>query len=131
MRLIDSSVWVEFLRAKGDSKVKHQVARLLESDQAAYTCPIHFELLSGVKPNEEDDLQEAFSMSHHFPFEVEDWRAAAILERQFRAKGLIIPRNDLFVVTVAVRCGLPIVCRDSHFDLARKATGDKLKVEQL
>lgn len=131
MRLIDSSAWVEFLRPKGDPKIKHQVARLLEADHAAYTCPIHFELLSGVKPNEEDDLQQAFAMSHHFPFETDDWRAAAILERQFRAKGLSIPRNDLFVVTVAVRCDLPVFCRDTHFDLAKKVIGEKFKVEQV
>ncbi len=131
MRLIDSSAWVQFLRAKGDSRIKHRVARLLETDCAAYTCPIHFELLSGVKPNEEDDLQQALAMSHHFLFETDDWPAAAILERQFRAKGLFIPRNDLFVVTVAIRCDLPVVCRDIHFDLARKATGEKLKVEQV
>ena len=52
MKLVDSSAWVEFLRRKGDSKIKHIVARLLEVDQAAYTCPIQFELLSGVRPGE-------------------------------------------------------------------------------
>ncbi len=111
--------------------MKHQVARLLEFDEAAYTCPIYFELLSGVKSHEESDLQQAFAMSHHFPFETNDWKEAAILERQFRSKGLVIPRNDLFVVVVAVRSSLVVVCRDSHFNLARKITGDKLKVEQV
>ena len=49
MKLIDTSAWVEFLRRKGDSKVKHAVAHLLQTDQAAYTCPIWFELFSGAK----------------------------------------------------------------------------------
>jgi len=100
MRLIDSLAWVEFLRPKGDSRIKHQVARLLEADQAAYTCPIHFELLSGVRRNEENDLRQAFTMSHHFPFTPGDWLSAAAFERLWRSKGVIIPRNDLFVVTV-------------------------------
>ncbi|MBI5802166.1 MAG: PIN domain-containing protein [Verrucomicrobia bacterium] len=131
MRLIDSSAWVEFLRRKGDSAVKQTVARLLQADRAAFTCPIRFELLGGVKPDEEDDLEQAFALSHHFPFEQEDWREAATLERQLRAKGLTIPRNDLFVATVAVRLGIPVLCRDAHFDAMRKALGERLKVEQM
>ncbi|MBM3837586.1 MAG: PIN domain nuclease [Verrucomicrobia bacterium] len=131
MRLIDSSAWVEFLRRRGDPNVKSLVARLLQADHAAYTCPIRFELLSGVKPDEEDDLEQAFALSRHVVFEPSDWRDAALLERQLRARGLTIPRNDLFVATVAIRTGLPVVCRDTHFDAARKCAGDKLQVEQV
>ncbi len=131
MRLIDTSAWVEFLRRKGDSKVKHAVARLLQADQAAYTCPIRFELLTGAKPNEEADLEQALALAQHFPFGQDDWHDAALLERQFRAKGVTIPRNDLFVAVVAVRAGLTVICRDSHFDAIRKIVGEKLKVEQV
>jgi predicted nucleic acid-binding protein len=131
MKLVDSSVWVEFLRRKGDPKVKDIVARLLDKDQAAYTCPVRFELLSGVKPHEESDLERAFVLSHHFPFEQDDWREAARLERQWRARGLHVPRNDLFVATVAIRVGVVILCRDAHFIAAQKVAGDRLKVEQI
>ena len=131
MRLVDTSAWLEFLRRKGEPKVKQEVALLLESDQAAFTCPIRFELLVGVKPPEEADLEEAFSLSLHVPFEIEDWQAAAGLERQLRSKGLTIPRNDLFVATVAIRTGLAVLCRDPHFDVMRRALGSGLKVDQL
>jgi len=131
MKLVDSSAWVEFLRRKGDSRIKHVVARLLQEDQAAYTCPIRFELLSGVRTGEENDLEQAFALSHHFPFEQDDWREAARLERQLRARGLSVPRNDLFVVTVAIRTGVIVLCRDAHFNAAQKVAGEKLKVEQI
>jgi len=131
MKLVDTSAWVEFLRRKGDPKVKHAVARLLQTDQAVYTCPIRFELLSGVKAGEEEDLEQVFALARHIPFEPEDWRAAALLERQLRGRGLTIPRNDLFVATVAMRTGLTLVCRDPHFDVVKNATGDPLKIEQL
>ena len=131
MKLVDPSAWVEFLRRKGDTKVKHIVARLLEAEQAAYTCPIRFELLSGVRPGEQSDLEQAFALSHHFPFEQEDWPEAARLERQLRAAGLNLPRNDLFVATVAIRTGVEIVCRDAHFSAAQKVLGARLKVEQV
>jgi predicted nucleic acid-binding protein len=131
MKLVDSSVWVEFLRRKGDPRVKHLLARLLQVDQAAYTCPIRFEMLAGVRPDEENDLEQGFALSHHFPFEQHDWTEAAGLERQLRAKGLSVPRNDLFVATVAIRTGLVVLCRDAHFSAAQKVAGEKLKVEQV
>jgi predicted nucleic acid-binding protein len=131
MKLVDSSAWVEFLRRKGDAGIKHIVARLLQADQAAYTCPIRFELLSGARPGEENDLEQAFALSHHFPFQPDDWREAARLERQLRAGGLSVPRNDLFVATVAIRTGLVLLCRDAHFNAAQKVAGERLKVEQV
>jgi predicted nucleic acid-binding protein len=76
-------------------------------------------------------LEQAFALSHHFPFEPDDWREAARLERQFRARGLNLPRNDLFVATVAIRTGLVILCRDTHFTAAQKVAGERLKVEQV
>ncbi|HXQ81127.1 MAG TPA: PIN domain-containing protein [Opitutaceae bacterium] len=131
MKLVDSSAWVEFLRRKGNSAVKQEVARLLEADLAAYTCPIRFELLSGVKADEEADLDEAFRFSHHVPFETDDWREAALLERQLRREGVTIPRDDLFVATVAIRTGLVIACRDVHFDRIRRVVGERLRVDQV
>jgi len=131
MKLVDSSAWVEFLRRKGNSAVKQEVARLLEADLAAYTCPIRFELLSGVKADEEADLDEAFRFSHHVPFETDDWREAALLERQLRREGVTIPRDDLFVATVAIRTGMVIACRDVHFDRIRHVVGERLRVDQV
>ena len=131
MKLVDTLAWIEFLRRKGDPKIKHAVARLLAADHAAYTCPVRFELLSGVKPGEEADLQQVLVLAQNFPFEADDWTAAAQLERQLRGKGLTIPRNDLFVAVVAKRTGLTVVCRDAHFDVLRKIAGDTLKVEQV
>jgi predicted nucleic acid-binding protein len=103
----------------------------MQANLAAHTCPVWFELLSGARPEEEDDLTQALAFSRHVPFEREDWPAAALLERQMRTKGVTIPRNDLFVVTVAIRTGLTVICRDQHFEAARQVNGRRLKVEQL
>jgi predicted nucleic acid-binding protein len=131
MKLVDSSAWIEFLRRKGDPSAKNAVARLIEAEAAAYTCPIRFELLSGARPGEEADLEAALQFSHRVPFEQDDWPAAARLERHLREKGVTIPRNDLFVATVALRTGLTIACRDAHFDAIRQNTDGRLKVEQI
>ena len=131
MKLVDSSAWVEFFRKRGDPVAKQRVAQLLEAEHAAYTCPIRFELLSGVRPEEEADLENAFHLSSHIPFETKDWTNAALLEREIRSKGVTIPRNDLFVATVGIRTGLVVACRDAHFDAVSRAVGNRLKVEQI
>jgi predicted nucleic acid-binding protein len=131
MKLVDSSAWIEFLRRKGDPATKHKVARLLEAELTAYTCPIEFELLSGVRPGEEADLKQALQFSRHIPFTHGDWRAAGLLERKLRSAGITIPRNDLFVATVAIRAGLTLSCRDAHFDAISRVVGNELDVEQL
>lgn len=43
MRLVDTSLWLAFLRAKGDPRIKPEVTRLIEADLAAYTSPVRFE----------------------------------------------------------------------------------------
>jgi hypothetical protein len=131
MKLVDTSAWVEFLRARGDPQAKRTIASLLQDDLIAYTCPIRFELLSGARPQEEADLRQALDFSHHILFEADDWRQAAFLERKLRATGLTVPRNDLFVATVAIRTGLSLVCRDAHFTAINEAIGHKMKVEQI
>jgi predicted nucleic acid-binding protein len=142
MKLVDTSAWVEFLRRKGDSEVKHAVARLLQADQAACTCPIQFELLSGVKDSEETDLNRALALTQHFSFNEGDWRAAALLERRLRTEGVTVPRNDIFVAVVAIRLRQPVLCRDKHFDAIKKIVnrnlsddekkfGGELMVEQI
>jgi hypothetical protein len=131
MRLVDSSAWIEFFRKKGNPTTKQRIAQLLESEQTAFTCPIRFELLSGVRPEEEAYLEQAFRLSTHIPFEQEDWSAAAFFERMLRPKGVTVPRNDLFVATVGIRTGLMVACRDAHFDVVGRAIGNRLKIEQI
>jgi predicted nucleic acid-binding protein len=130
MKLVDTSIWVEFLRRKGDSSVKHAVARLLQADRVACTWPIEFELLCGVKPAEEDDLKQALALAQHFPFTQDDWRTAALLERRLRIEGLTVPRNDIFVAVVAIKLRQPVACRDKHFDAMKKIVNRNLSDDE-
>ena len=131
MILIDTSAWIEFLRRRGDPVVKQAVARLMEAELAAYTCPVAFELWSGVRAGEEADLEEAFSFSRHLPFVKMDWWEAASLERRLRGAGKTIPRDDIFVATVAIRAGVELLCRDRHFDVIGEVVGRDLQVRQV
>jgi len=131
MKLIDTSAWVEFFRARGDVAVKRHVASLVQLDVAAFTCPVYFELLCGVKTHEKEDLEKTFDFCERVLFGPNDWEEAARLEQHLHAKGLTIPRNDLFVATVALRVRWKLVCRDRHFVQMRDKGGLSLDLEAI
>ena len=102
MTLIDTSAWIEFLRRNGRADVKQRVAGWLELNEAAYCGPIEFELLSGARPGEMADIRDAFRFSERLDFPDACWQRAAQIERDLRAKGVTIPRDDIFVAAVSL-----------------------------
>lgn len=129
MTLIDTSVWVEFFRRKGDAAAKQRVADLLSADLAAYTCPVLFELLAGARSSDETDLVlGAFALCERLTFDLPMWERAAVVEQGLRRKGSLVPRDDIFVAVVAVVRDVPLLCRDAHFDVIRRAALPSLRL---
>lgn len=115
MTLIDTSAWIEFFRKQGHRATKQRVATLLELGEAAYTGPILFELLSGARRKEVSDIEQAFSYATLLPFDEACWRAAADLEATLRARGVTVPRDDVFVAAAARHHRVPLSAADAHF----------------
>lgn len=128
MTLIDTSAWIEFLRRKGKPDTKNRVAAFLDLGEAAYCGPIEFELLSGARDGELADLQAALRFSEPLPFPTGCWQRAARIERDLRAKGVTIPRDDVFVMAAALHHSVPLFSCDPHFALARDKGGIPLRL---
>ncbi len=131
MILIDTSAWIEFFRKRGDLHIKQKIATYLELDQAAYTCPIYFEILAGAEDHEKDLILETFELSERMIFKPEFWEIAATMERKLRRKGITLPQDDIFVATVANEMDLPLLCKDRHFNVIRDKCLLSLDLEQL
>ena len=119
MTLIDTSAWIEFLRKNGRADIKHRVAALIDRGEAATCGPIEFELLSGARAGEMADLHAAFRFSVRLDFPATCWQRAAQIERDLRAKGVTIPRDDVFVAAAAIHHHVSLYSCDPHFALAR------------
>jgi predicted nucleic acid-binding protein len=128
MILIDTSAWVEFFRRSGDQAIKQQVAAYIDADSAAYSCPVYFELLAGVRNNEQQVVEEALSLCERLIFEPTHWERAAELERRLRQRGVTIPRDDLFVAAVALEKQLPLFCHDRHFSIIQEKGAVPLRI---
>ena len=126
--LIDTSAWIEFLRPTGDRDLTTQVADVLASGRAAFTCPIAFELYAGARKNEKRTLDEALSFAQRIEVMTKHWDLAAGYATKLRAKGVTVPASDLLIATVAVEAGVVLIARDQHFVMIRDRVLAALKL---
>ena len=113
--VVDTSVWVEFLRGGrgGDSSV---VEDLIRSSQAVTCGMVLAELLAGVRDAEDRrQLQEALAGLDYLETREQTWRRAGELAAELRSKGRTLPMSDLIVAALAIEHGLTVLTADSHF----------------
>lgn len=113
MVLIDSSIWIPFLRGKSELPVDLP-RRLAEGDTRV--CPIIWvELYSVIRGAREERL-----VSHIADFcpslEMDDavWREASLLRRKALRSGLNCPLADVLIVACALRHGAELCHADHH-----------------
>ena len=117
MTLIDTSMWIEALRVKGDPEARDRVAALLQSGEAAW-CPIvRLELWSGVGDARERKVLIGFDdVVVNLPIADDAWNLATKLSSLGRSKGHTFPLPDLVVFACAQAHGADLLHRDKHFD---------------
>jgi predicted nucleic acid-binding protein len=103
-------------------EVKNRVAACFDLGEAAYCGPIEFELLSGARESEMPHILEIFRFSACLDFPEACWQRAAQIERDLRAQGVTIPRDDLFVTAAALHHDVALYACDPHFSLVRDRT---------
>jgi predicted nucleic acid-binding protein len=102
----------------------------LELNHAAYTCPTLFELLAGARDQDIAFIRETLGLCEHVVFHKKLWEKAASIENTLTRKGAKVPRDDIFVATAAADAGIPVFCRDAHFDILRDKAIPSLRVIQ-
>ncbi len=119
MTLIDTSAWIEFFRSRGDAVLKSRLADCLNAGEAAYTCPIRFELILGARPAEMDDLLTGLDLARRLPITPKHWDTAAALGSKLRSSGTSVPASDLLIAIVAHTEKIPLLAKDRHFPLIK------------
>jgi predicted nucleic acid-binding protein len=116
--LVDSSAWVEFLRATGGQAHLRVRSALLEEVELACTDVIVMEILAGVRDDaDRDRLRRLLFGLEFFPVEgPADYEQAAELFRLCR-RGGGTPRNlsDCLIAAVAIRHDAEVLCADADF----------------
>lgn len=105
-----------FNRPQSDEKLA--IDALLEDDRAAIVGPILSEILLGFRRDDQADWVASVLRGLHYVQPTwDEWRAAARLGRELKAKGHHLPLSDLVVGAVAKERRISVYTTDPHFDL--------------
>jgi predicted nucleic acid-binding protein len=123
--LVDSSAWVEYLRATGSEIHIRLRAYHDNTSQLAITEVVAMELLAGVRtPAEEDQVDRIVAgLPLLGTAGLEDFVTAADLYRLCRRAGETVRRmTDCIIAAVAIRNRVPVLHRDADFDVLARHT---------
>jgi len=118
--LIDTSIWVEFLRGK-DRELVELVAGLIRNRRAALCGVVLSELLVGVKTRKDrDTLKQTLDALDYTEVSRATWVAAGEMAAGLRQQGAAVPLTDILVAALAIEKGCELLTQDSHFERVPK-----------
>ncbi len=116
MILIDTNVWIEGLRDRGDPALKRRVHELLTGNRACWMPMIRLELWNGARgEREKRALRDFEQVIPELEVTSEVWEAASDLARRALVAGLTVPAADLLIFACARHHGVEIESTDAHF----------------
>ena len=122
--LVDTSVWVEFLRNTGSDS--HIRLRLLMTTEAelAITDAVRLEVLAGARDDiHEQKLKRLLARAVILPTHPAHYDHAAAVYRSCRRRGDTIRKLlDCLIAAVAIQSGVPVLHADSDFDIMAQHT---------
>ena len=132
MILVETSAWVEYLRATGTPAHRRVHDAVVGGERLATTGMVILEVLAGARDEQHaQELRRALERCRYLPLEESsDYEAAAAIYRACRATGQSV-RNlaDCLIAAIAIRTRTRLLHRDADFDaIARVAP---LRVEPV
>ena len=104
MFLVDSSVWVEYLRPTGSQKVKERVRGILQKEEAVSCGIVIVEILRGAKNEKEfQTLKDSLVNLPQIPIDERVIERAANWGFLLDRKGRSISTTDLFIASAAYK----------------------------
>lgn len=114
--LVDTSAWIEALRATGDPVIRARVSELAADDRVVLCDAVRLELWNGARSARDHRVLRALEENlETVPTTAEVWARARGLARSSRRRGLTIPAMDLLIVACAAQHRCELVHHDAHF----------------
>lgn len=126
MTLVDTSAWVEYLRASGTTA--HRAVRdlIADGETVSTTDVVVMEILAGARdPDHVDRLRRMLARCELVPVDgLGDYEEAASLYRRCRRAGATVRAlTDCLIAAVARRADLAVLHADRDFDVLAQHTG--------
>lgn len=116
--IVDTSAWIESFRPQGESKLKEAVKQLISDGRVLLPGLIKAEILRGAKTLKEYKMLDELLDSLVY-LQVEDsfWKRLAKFSFDLLRKGVTVPLTDTYIALLAIDNDVPLLHRDTHFDL--------------
>lgn len=113
--LVDSSAWIEYFRS-GRGVVSDRVDSLLQSGESAICGMVELEIFQGLRAGEREQVTELFSGLVYVETERRDYVIAGEQLGDLRRQGITIPSADSLIGALCIRCDIPLLTSDKHFE---------------
>ena len=127
--LIDSSLWIDFTRARSPQSLKRFIAEYVFAPDVALAEPVVFELFRYASNEEAAHLEQQFRHVPVISTPRNLWSSGVDLGRACRRIGVNAGSIDLLIAVVAIHHGAELVTFDRDFQSIARAS--KLRVKLL
>jgi predicted nucleic acid-binding protein len=127
--LIDTSLWIDFTRARSPKTIKRFIAPYILDPDAHLAEPIVFEILRHATAAEAKQLGQQFATLPMLATPPQLWARAADLGQACRRKNLTVGSLDLLIAAIALHHCAEVVTFDG--DYQKMAGVSTLRVEFL
>ncbi|MEI6207718.1 MAG: PIN domain nuclease [Desulfuromonadales bacterium] len=115
--LVDTTVWIHFLRGSG-IQFQERIVPLIMADRLATTPIVVMEILRGAKSGKEyDKLSRDLAALRFFDISAKVWERACKLGYTLRHKGLNAPLADTLIAAAAQEYNVCLLHDDRHFEI--------------
>lgn len=114
--LIDTSLWIDFTRARSPASLKQFIAPFILDPEAHLAEPVRFEMLRSARPDETRQLTAQFATLPLLSTPVDLWEQAIELGQACRQIGQTVLSLDLLVSVVALHHNALLVSFDADFE---------------
>jgi predicted nucleic acid-binding protein len=115
--LVDTSVWIEFLRPSGSKEIQRRLQPLIRAGSTAVTEWVILELMTGLRSNERaSTLLDRFQAIEFLSLPQGGWQTTWNLAARLRKKGISVSAADLLIAAVATSHDATLVHCDSDFE---------------
>lgn len=116
MVLVDSSVYIELLRAGKDPV--SELARSFDVTEIAGCSVVRCEVLRGmIRPKAKAHLASFFALLVHVATDHHIWQATEDLAWQLDRQGKVLPLTDIVIAACALRVNATVLTNDGHFEM--------------
>lgn len=113
--MIDTSIWVDCLRAGSSESVRQQASVILAGHECFICEPVAFELLRAVPKRDRSRTEALLATVPTLPTPPELWTGAQLLGKKCLDIGFLPPPMDLLIAQICLYHGITLVTFDAHF----------------